>query len=400
MNARPSLAGARWGVRPPDQRFDVVPDLRAALTRRRARARTRALSPEAVRALPGTDGIVLDVDGELLIPSALAAAQISSAVGLPAKAVQVLSPELGAAALNERFDRTRAEGRGLRAGTTLLLEDSDEGPHRLRALQSSVFGRTWDLDVLDQLVEPILAEGWVPAAASPHRPETDRALFSSDRDLFCFLVSDQLGRELHTPHGRPLRRGIVIRNSEVGGIALQIRAFWFDSFCTNHMVFGGTMAIDLAEAHRVGAQPPLQRLLDRWHEAGGLAALERSRSEEEQIIRRAMQLVIARPADDPRVVEDEAVDAVVRLARRARVTTLLPRTLLRAGVRRARVYAAARHPEATRTLDEREAIHVRGPGLTLWHLACGITEVSQELSAHTDRRARVDGAIGRVLAAA
>lgn len=78
MNARPSLAGARWGVRPPDQRFDVVPDLRDALTRRRARARTRALSPEAVRALPGTDGIVLDVDGELLIPSALAASQISS----------------------------------------------------------------------------------------------------------------------------------------------------------------------------------------------------------------------------------------------------------------------------------------------------------------------------------
>ena len=160
------------------------------------------------------------------------------------------------------------------------------------------------------------------------------------------------------------------------------------------------MVVELAEAHRVGAQPPLQRLLDRWQEVGGLAALERSRAEEEQIIRRAMRLVIARPADDPRVVEDEAVDAVVRLARRARVTTLLPRTLLRAGVRRARVYAAARHPEATRTLDEREAIHVRGPGLTLWHLACGITEVSQELSTHTDRRARVDGAIGRVLAAA
>ena len=57
----------------------------------------------------------------------------------------------------------------------------------------------------------------------------------------------------------------------------------------------------------------------------------------------------------------EAVEAVSSLARRAQVSTLLPRTLLRAGARRARVYAAARHPEATRTLDEREAEELAVP---------------------------------------
>jgi len=33
-------------------------------------------------------------------------------------------------------------------------------------------------------------------------------------------------------------------------------------------------------------------------------------------------------------------------------------------------------------------------------MACSITEVSQERSSHTDRRARVDAAMGQVLAAA
>ncbi len=351
MNARPSLSGARWGHRPPDQRFDTVPVLREALTARRASASTRALDPASVRALPGTEGIVLDVDGEHLVPSAFAAAQISSAVGLPAKAVRVLSPELGAAALNERFERSLTEGRGLRADATLLVEERRDGPTRLRSVQSSAYSRTWDLDVLDQLVEPILAEGWVPAAASVHRPDTDRALFSSDRDLFCFLVCDAPGHELPTPHGRPLRRGIVIRNSEVGGISLQLRAFWFDSFCTNHMVFGGSMAVELVEPHRVGKAPPLQRLLDRWHAVGGLRALERSRIEEERIIRRAMQVIVARPSDRPRQVEDDAVEAVATLARRARVATLLPRTLLRAGVRRRAQRAGRRQRKELRKVE-------------------------------------------------
>lgn len=400
MNARPSLAGARWGQRPPDQRFDSISALHTALVERRALAHTRMLDPRSIQAHPNASGIELEVNGERMKASAFAASQISTAVGLPARAIQVLSPQLGAAALNERFERSRTEGRGLRPNTTLLLQDTPHGPTQLRGLQSTVYSRTWDVDVLHALVEPIIAAGYVPATASAQRPHTDQALFSSDRDLFCFLVREGSHAELPTPHGRPLRRGIVIRNSEVGGLSLQLRAFWFDSFCTNHMVFGGSMAVELVEPHRVGKLPPLQRLLDRWHALGGLKALEHGRPEELAVIRRAARLVVARPQQSIRDMDEDAVDAITQLARRARVRSLLPRMLLKAGARRARVYAAARHPDATRTLDEREAVHIPEPGITLWHMACGITEVSQELSGHTDRRARLDSAIGRVLSAA
>ena len=399
MNARPSLAGARWGQRPPDQRFDTLPELRAALVQRRAQARTRMLDPKSIQARPTTTGIVLDVDGEQMRPSAYAASQISSTVGLPARAIQVLSPELGAAALNERFERSLTERKRLRPDTTLLLEDAADGTVHLRGLQSPAYSRTWDLDVLDHIIAPFLAAGFQPAAASAHFPETNRALFSSDRDLFCFLVRDTPGADLPTPHGRPLRRGIVVRNSEVGGLSLQLRAFWFDSFCTNHMVFGGSMAVELVEPHRGDQAPPLKRLLDRWHALGGLRSLEQGRAEELAVIQRAARHVVARPQPDPRAMDEDAVEEVTRLARQVRVRSLLPRNLLKAGARRARVYAAARHPDATRTLDEREAVHIRGPGVTLWHMACGITEVSQELLGHTDQRARVDAAIGRMMSA-
>lgn len=400
MNARPTLTGARWAQRPPDQRFSSVAGLRSTLEGRRARARTRTLQLDAIAARPGAEGITLEIDGEAMVPSAFAAGQISTAVGLPAKAIQVLSPELGAAALNERFERTRAEGTGLRPGTTLLLEDPAEGPPRLRGLQSRAYSRTWDLDVVEAVIQPLIDAGYAPAAASPLATTPDLALFSSDRDLFCFLVRSDEGGGLDGPHGRPLRRGVVVRNSEVGGLSLHLRTFWFDSFCTNHMVFGETETVALSEAHRVGRRPPLARLLERWDALGGVDALDRGRGEAQALLRRAATTLVARPDRDPRRMDAEAVEAVSQLARRARVRTLLPRTLLKAGARRARVYAAARHPEATRTLDHREAVAIRGPGITLWHMACGITEASQQLARHTDARARVDAAIGRVLAVA
>lgn len=399
MNARPSLSGARWGLRPADQRFDTVSTLYDALSQRQARARSCALRPEALRVLPADDGLLLEHEGEPMVPSAYAAGQISRALGLPAQAIRVLSPELGAAALNERIERTRHGLDGLRRGTTLLLEDSPDGLTRLRGLQSQAYSRTWDRDVVDALIQPLLDAGYVPAAASAQQPDTDRALFSSDRDLFCFLVRDDPQGSLHGLHGRPLRRGVVLRNSEVGGLSLHLRAFWFDRFCTNHMVFGGRMAAALTEPHRVGDRPPLQRLLDRWHAAGGLAAFDQGRSQAEAMMRRAAEVVVARWDQHPRELEAEAVESMVRLARRARVRTLLPRRLLRAGAQRARVYATARGASDTAT-HEGADVAVPPPGLTLWHLACGLTEVSQERSGHTDARARIDAAVGRVLAAA
>jgi len=400
MNARPTLAGARWGVRPPDQRFDDIEGLKQAISSRRGRARTLSFSPDRVRALPGREGIVLDLDGEVMVPTAYAASQLSRAVGLPAAAVQVLSPELGAAALNERIERTGDKPGGFPRGATLLLEDQPDGPARLRGLQSGSYGRTWDIDVVEALVEPLMEAGFVPAAASVGAPDQNLALFSSDRDLFCFLVHADPDAWLPTPHGRPLKRGIVIRNSEVGGISLQLRAFWFDSFCTNHMVFGGALAVELSEAHRAGQQSPLDRLLDRWSQVGGLDCLAGSTAAEQGVMARASRLIVAERGDSLRQMEVAAADAVALLAGRARVRTYLPRKLLRAGARRARVYAAARSPEATRTLDERDACDFPGPGISLWHMACGITEVSQEQSLHTDQRAQVDVAIGRVLAVA
>lgn len=383
MNAHPTLDGARWGQRAPAETFSNVQALLAVTRHRKEHALTRPFDLRALQAVPQVDGVSLSLDGVTLAPTPLAASQLSRLVGLPTRTVQVLSPELGAAALNERITATvmadPRQERALRA----LVQPRSGGGLTLRAVTSHRYARVWDADVIEQIVSPLAEDGWAPARVEGVHRGAPVGLFRSDRDLFCFLVHPGPDHRLPGAHGRPLQRGIVVRNSEVGGVALRVRAFWFDGWCTNHMVFGGTMAFDLAEPHREGSRSPLARLLERWDAAGGARGLVDQAPLASQQMYRAAAHLLAPWDDAPGATARQAADAFGDLARRARVRRALPQRLLRAGALAAFDY-----------------VRPSEPGLTVWHVACGITQAVQAQTPHQDQRMAVDEAVGRVLAAA
>jgi hypothetical protein len=381
MNAPISLAGSRWTQRPPDQRHASVEALLERARARKARGETRSISVADLRAAPSGDGgIALHVGGETLLPTPFAASQLSRWVGLPPKAVQVLSPALGAAALNERIAVTAAQDE--RRPWRALVEPSGSGATRLRALTSPQYARAWDADLIERLLLPLLDEGWSPATASSRPGAVEAGLFSSDRDLFCFLVHPGDAHRLRAPHGRPMQRGLIVRNSEVGGVALRLRAFWFDSFCTNHMVFGAVGALDLSVAHRRGERSPLDRLSEAWATAGGTAALARDTEVARAVAERAQACLLAPWSRVSRDTLRDTVEAFGERARRARVRRRFTTRLLREGP-----------AVAARMADP------RGPGVSLWAMACGVTEAVQSATSHQDVRMGVDAAVGRVLQA-
>lgn len=379
MNATISLAGSRWAQRPADQRHGSVAALLDRAQARKAQGETRSVALDDLHAAPAGDGsISLHIGDEALLPTPFAAAQLSRWVGLPPKAVQVLSPELGAAALNERIAVTVAQGEGRL--WQALIEPNGGDRATLRALTSPQYARAWDADLIERLLLPLLDEGWAPATASGQRGAAQAGLFSSDRDLFCFLVHPGAEHRLLAPHGRPMQRGLIVRNSEVGGVALSLRAFWFDAWCTNHMIFGAQSALDLSVAHRRGSRAPLDRLADAWSEAGGTATLAQDTEEARALAERAQACVLAPWSRVPRDTLRHTVEAFADRARRVRV-----RRCFTAGVLRDGAALAARMADP------------HGPGVSLWAMACGVTEAVQASTVHQDARMGVDVAVGRVL---
>ncbi len=378
MNARPSLSGSRWSQRTPDESFDTIDALRAHVHDRRARAEVHRVPLAALRPVEAAHGVDLSLDGAPLRPTAWAARRYSAEVGLPAQAVQALSPRLATMALAERRAVTHATDPDREV--EVVIEHRADRPSLLRSLVSRGYARTWDADLVDALLVPLAARGWQPARANA--PGGERAaLFASDRDLFCFLVHEDAPLELDEVHPRPLRRGLLLRNSEVPGTALRVQTFWFDSWCTNHMIFGAREVLDLREVHRSGDGGPLARLLEQWADWGGFARLDAPPVQAAEIARAAAAtpLVPLRgPTED--VVED-AIERTRSLARRARATTALRVPLLRAGARLA--LERYRRPGAE--------------ALTLWSMAGGLTEAAQQRTTYTDDRHRIDAAVGRVL---
>jgi hypothetical protein len=329
MNAGPSLQGSRWTQRSDDESFSTIEALRAHVGARRQRATVRTVPLHALRPVPTAHGVDLELEGVALRPSPWAARQYSVLVGLPARAVQVLSPRLAAAALTERVD---AVARGRRSPVVEIVEEQKpEGPATLRSLVGPRYARAWDVDLVDALLGPLAARGWAPAESRTPSGGSRTGLFASDRDLFCFLTHDDAALELPGAPGRPLRRGLLIRNSEVGGVALRVQSFWFNAWCTNRMIFGAQEVVDLRELHVAGRGGPLERLLEHWEAWGGFDRLEAPPLVAADIAQSAAAHPLAARCSEPGELVEELVERTSGLAVRARAGSILRRPLLRAG---------------------------------------------------------------------
>jgi hypothetical protein len=155
---------------------------------------------------------------------------------------------------NLRFTRD-VESVGL-----LASYGDDRSPGALRAATGPNYGRIWNADTVDMLVDRfgdgVTGEWRVPGEFGK-RVTVDRdntTLYASDRDMFVFLADEDRRIEVA---GRNLARGFFVWNSEVGDKTLGAGFFLFDYVCCNRMIWGADQYSEVSIRHTKGAP-------DRW----------------------------------------------------------------------------------------------------------------------------------------
>ena len=398
-------ASTEWAERPADQRFWTLDEMHAATTRSRRASTEAVVDLESARIGHGLgNGEMLLVDEHRNAPvpcsrlTNYAFGQLCRTFEAPASYLRTLPVELAVDCLED--GRKRWLGGGPSSTRQLLYQDSD--PVRqddgtglpqttLRAATSERYIRVWNSEIVQRLLG-LQDEGWRVPPARPVEADSARTrlatekdvidyghesaltvkvgdligpagLYASDHDMFAFLVHpDVVIEDGESPGG--LRRGTMIRQSEVGDCAIWKLDFLFNTVCGNHIVWG---AQDVTETRVRHTGSSVQ---ERWVAMVQSISeyAQGSASEQESQIQSAKELILG-----------ESREEVMDL--------LFGKRML--GKRD----AGAAYDLAASF----ESVH--GNPRSAWGMVQGVTRLSQK-TGHTDRRAALDIAAGKILAGA
>lgn len=249
----------QWANRPDDEKFDSLEAMYDA-TRAYAQSAAEAVVPwSSLRAeAVGDDLVVVGDSGAPARLTHYAFGQMASKIKAPASYLRTLAPTLAAQNLNYGLKRADTEG----SDAKLLFHTN--GSLVLRAATSEKYSRIWNWEVIGRLIEFCQSTDMVPAEATIRQFNDDKALYASDHDMFAFVMSPD--RVIFDPVKQPLRRGLIVVNSEVGDKSLQLLKFYFRDICGNHIIWGAEQVFELRYTH-VG------NIDERW--TSGLAEARR-----------------------------------------------------------------------------------------------------------------------------
>lgn len=239
----------QWIARPHDQRFLTLDSL-FAHTKGRAEAAIETklpnrsfelVAPEATNKASMQE-LSIAFGGKEFGMSHWAFGQLCGLTKSPAGFMRELPSQLVSDTLNYRLAvRNTEEIKAYSSGKELL------------AITGPDYGRIYDHDVVKAVQEFVGTSkhewkipgvmDWSTMIYDPKAAVTKdtTTLFSSDRDVFMFMVDDlnpiEVGR---TKDGDPdlMFRGFYVTNSEVGASAMKLAAFYLRAICCNRIMWG------------------------------------------------------------------------------------------------------------------------------------------------------------------
>lgn len=260
-------ASTQWMNRPADERFVSLLDLHAHCVGARERSVGKVLSSRGITATPmdGTiDGLqVVGPNGGPVNLTHWSFGQLASRAGAPAGYLRQLPAPIAADCVNYGIKHARAADE-----LGVLLYKGTEGPNELRAVTGPNYGRVWNAQITQSLVERfgdgLTGDFRVPGefGVAVDVTKANTTLYASDRDMFVFLADEE--HRIEVPNRRDgksgsLARGFFLWNSEVGSTSFGIALFLFDYVCKNRIVWGATDYKEIRLRHTVSAP-------DRWLE--------------------------------------------------------------------------------------------------------------------------------------
>jgi len=264
-------ASRQWMSRPADERFTSLLDMQAFKRDLRDRSTTRVTSSRQLQVVPGdeTRALFIDgVDGEILAePTHWSFGQLCSLASpgnSPAsyfRETRMPAPMI-ADCLNYNMRLNRGP-----EDIGLLATSRDDGVE-LRSVNGPNYGRIYDADVVDALVDRFgdgINGQWRVPREFGVRVTVDKGnttLYASDRDMFVFLADEENCIEIpgrRAGQSGSFARGFFVGNSEVGKSSLFAGFFLFDYVCCNRIIWGADQYTEVRIRHTKGAP-------DRWLE--------------------------------------------------------------------------------------------------------------------------------------
>ena len=318
--------------------------------------------------------------------------QLCRTFGAPASYLRDLPVQLAVDCLEEGRQRWIDGGDRDRQQRRHTLFSGDEGGETsvLRAATSDRYVRVWNDEIVERLID-LQGAGWrVPLARPSGRVDPTRfrtateediidyghesaltvkvgdqiapaGLYASDHDMFAFMIHPEVVIEDGlSPQG--LRRGTMVRQSEVGDCAIWKLDFLFNTVCGNHIVWGAQDVSETRVRH-TGAT-----VGERW------TAMVRDLTEYSEDSARQQEAKI-REAQSFKLGDDR--DAVIDFLYGKRIIGK-------------RACGAALD-----LAEEFESVH--GDPLSAWGVVQGITRLSQA-TPFADKRSKLDRKAGKILA--
>jgi Domain of unknown function (DUF932) len=269
-------ANTQWSTRPAEERFASLLDMQAASIAHRQHSRAAVVSSRKVRALPTPDNrglLIAGPTGAEYAPTNWSFGQLSALVGAPAGYLRSLPAPVAADCINYGL---QVERDAMDVGVLLDVT----GEPQLRAATGPRYGRVWNHQVIDALVDHFgdgITGQWHVPGEFGQRVVIDKGnttLFAGDRDMFVFLCDEE--NRITLPNRRngesgTLARGFFVFNSEVGAGVLGVKTFLFDYVCCNRIVWGAHELEEIRIRHTASAP-------DRFIEEVTPALLNYSRS--------------------------------------------------------------------------------------------------------------------------
>ncbi len=272
MTTTLTQASQQWMSRPADERFESLIDMQAFKRRIKDSSRTEVISSRGLEVYPAESDpralLLQGPDRVLSTPTHWSFGQLCSLASpgnSPAsyfRETRMPAPMIADCLnYNLRFNRG-VEDIGI------LTTSQDDSFSELRSVNGPNYGRVYDADVVDALVEKFgdgVSGQWrVPGEFGNKVIVTkdNTTLFASDRDMFVFLADED--NRIEIPNRRAgkfgsFARGFFVWNSEVGKTTLGAGFFLFDYVCCNRIVWGADQYTEVRIRHTKGAP-------DRWLE--------------------------------------------------------------------------------------------------------------------------------------
>jgi hypothetical protein len=266
-------AHRQWASRAPDERFTSLIDMQAFKRRVRENSRSHTISSRGINLRPvENDPRALQILGgpfPAAAPTHWSFGQLCSLASpgnSPASYFRETSmpAPMIADCLNYNLRFTR----GVEDIGVLVASNEDGSVNELRSVNGPSYGRIYDADVVDNLVERFgdgVTGTWrVPGEFGRRVTVTkdNTTLYASDRDMFVFLADEENRIELpgrRAGQSGSFARGFFVWNSEVGKTTLGAGFFLFDYVCCNRIIWGADQYTEVRIRHTKGAP-------DRWLE--------------------------------------------------------------------------------------------------------------------------------------